>query len=170
MNFQRDFVYETMRELDPDGLERRRIGIKNKKKKDCFTTRGPNWVHSVDGHNKLMKFQNSIFPLAIYGSIDTASRKIMWHKIWTSNSDPRLIGRWYLEFPYEQKIMPSVLRLDKGTETGIMTTMHAFLRTHHKDMDPVDTVIYGPSTSNQVGIVMYLGAMSILILPRKRSN
>ena len=33
LNVQRDFVYETMRELNPDGLERRRIGIKNKKKK-----------------------------------------------------------------------------------------------------------------------------------------
>ena len=152
LNVQRDFVYETMRELDPDGLERRRIGIKNKKKKGCFTTRGPNWVHSLDGHNKLMGFQNNVFPLAIYGSIDTDSRKIMWLKIWTSNSDPRLIARWYLEFLYEQKIMPSMLRVDKGTETGIMTTMHAFLRKDHEDMDPVDTVVYGPSTSNQVSM------------------
>ena len=158
-----------MHELNPDGLECQLIGIKNKKKRDCFTIQGPNWVHSVEGHNKLMGFQNSIFPLAIYSSIDTASQK-MWLKIWTSNSDPRLIGWWYLEFLYEHKIMPLVLWLDKGTETGIMMTMHAFLHSHHKDMDPVDTVIYGPSTSNQVGIVTYLGAMSILILPHKRSN
>ena len=49
-------------------------------------------------------------------------------------------------------IMPSVLRLDKGTETRIMLTMHAFLHSDHKDMDPEDTVIYGPSTSNQVSM------------------
>ena len=49
--------------------------------------------------------------------------------------------------------MPSILRLDKGTETGTLTTMHAFLRSHHKDMDPVETVIYGPSTSSQVSMV-----------------
>jgi beta-xylosidase len=84
--------------------------------------------------------------------IDTASRKIMWLKIWTSNSDPRLIGRWYLEFRYEHKIMPSVLRLDKGTETRIMSTMPAFLHSDHKDMDHEDTVMYGPSTSNQVSM------------------
>lgn len=90
--------------------------------------------------------------LASYGSIDMASRKIMWLKIWTSNSDPRLIARWYLEFRYEHKIMPSVLRVDEGTETGIMTTMQAFLCRDHKDMDPVDTVIYGISTSNQVSM------------------
>ena len=28
--------------------------------------------------------------------------------------------------------------------------MHAFHRQHHGDMDPLETVIYGPSTSNQV--------------------
>ena len=43
--------------------------------------------------------------------------------------------------------------MDKGTETGIMATMHAFLRNKHGDMtDASDTVIYGPSTSNQVSI------------------
>ena len=52
-----------MQELDPKGLERRKVGIKNKKRKECFTTKGPNWVHSVDGHNKLMGFQSDTFPL-----------------------------------------------------------------------------------------------------------
>jgi hypothetical protein len=42
------------------------------------------------------------------------------------------------------------LRLDKGTETVVITTMHAFLRQHHGDMDPNSTIIYGPLTSNQV--------------------
>lgn len=31
-----------------------------------------------------------------------------------------------------------------------MATMHAFVRQQHGDMDPLETVIYGPSTSNQV--------------------
>ena len=31
-----------------------------------------------------------------------------------------------------------------------MATMHAFLNQHHGDMDPAETVIYGPSTANQV--------------------
>ena len=44
-----------------------------------------------------------------------------------------------------------MIRVDKGTETGTMATIHAFLRRHHNDgVDPVDTVLYGPSTSNQV--------------------
>ena len=46
--------------------------------------------------------------------------------------------------------MAAMLRVDKGTETGVMATMHSFLRRHHGDMDPHKTVVYGPSTSNQV--------------------
>ena len=150
LNVPRDLVYTVMKEMDPEGLESRAVGVKNKKKKQPFTTRGPNWVHSVDGHNKLMGFQNDTFPLAIYGSIDTASRKLLWLRVWTNNREPRLIGRWYLEYLYESKVIPSYLRMDRGTETGVMATMHAFLRQDHGDIDPIETVIYGPSTANQV--------------------
>ena len=51
-----------------------------------------------------------------------------------------------------------MIRIDKGTETGIMATIHAYLRRNDNDMDPLDTVIYGKSTSNQVKIVDYLKA------------
>lgn len=40
------------------------------------------------------------------------------------------------------------LRLDKGTETGHMATIHAFLRQDQDD-EPV-TVFYGPSTNNKI--------------------
>ena len=151
LNVPRDMVYAALLGLDPEGLESRKVSIKNKRKKVCFTTRGPNWVHSLDGHNKLMGFQSSTFPLAIYGSIDTASRKLLWLRIWTTNKEPKLIGRWYLEYLYETKVIPSYLRMDRGTETGVMGTMHVFLRNQHGDMmDATETVIYGPSTANQV--------------------
>ena len=120
------------------------------KRKDHFTTRGYNWVHLLAGHDKLMGYQNSTFPLAVYGCMDTASRKLLWLKIWVSNHNPKLIGRWYLEHLYETRIISATLSGDKGTETGTMATMHAFLCRHHSDMDPHETVIYGPSTSNQV--------------------
>ena len=51
----------------------------------------------MDGHAKMMGFQKDAFPLAVYGCIDTASRKLLWLKVWTGNSDPNLIGRFYLE-------------------------------------------------------------------------
>ena len=116
----------------------------------CF-----DWVHSLDGHDKLMGSQNSTFLLAVYGSTDTASRRLLWLRIWVSNSDPKLIARWYLEY-LESRLMPSILRLDKGSETGVMATMHAYLRGNHGGMNPSDTVIFGPSTSNQVSVISFL--------------
>ena len=121
--------------------------------KGRFTTAGPNWVLSLDGHCKLMGFQKDTFPLAVYGCLDTASCKLLFLKVGTRNSDPRVIGLWYHEFLYETKQIASIIRLNKGTETGKMATRHSYLYRHHNDMDPYDTVIYGKSTSNQVLVI-----------------
>ena len=92
-----DKIYDIMYELDPDGLEQRRPGLKKKRAKTGFTIKGQNWFFFVDGHDKLMGYHNSTLRLAIYGCIDTASRKLMWLRVWTTNSKPEIIGRWYLE-------------------------------------------------------------------------
>ena len=39
-----------------------------------------------------------------------------------------------------------------------MALMHSFLRQHHGDMDPVKTVMYGPSASNQVCVLFLCDA------------
>ena len=113
-------------------------------------TKGPNWIHSLDGHAKLMGYQKSTFPLAIYGCLDSASRKLLWLKSWATNSDPKIIGRWYFEHLYETKVIAQNLGIDKGTETGEMSTMHAFLMSELGAEDPVSSVVFGPSTSTQV--------------------
>ena len=46
------------------------------------------------------------------------------------------------------------LRLDRGSETGIMATIHAYLRQTHEDVDASNTVHYGPSTNNKVIITL----------------
>jgi len=159
LNVPRNLVHTVMFDLDPEGLETRCPTGRKRTTKGHFSIKGTNWVHSMDGHDKLMGYQNSTFPLAIYGSIDTARRKkILWLKIWTGNLDPKRITRWYLEHLYETRTIASHIRIDKGTETGTMATMHSYLRQNHGDMNPFDTVIYGPSTPNQVGD--YLRIMS----------
>ncbi|XP_028412603.1 uncharacterized protein LOC114535505 [Dendronephthya gigantea] len=146
----RDLVYAAMYDAFPDVLEQRAPQCKKKEPKGHFSSPGPNFVHSLDGHDKIMGYQNNTFPLAVYGCIDTCSRKVLWAKAWTTNSDPNVIGRFYLEYLYKTRTIASKLRLDKGTETGVMSTIHAFLRQKHGDMDPVETVIFGPSTANQI--------------------
>ena len=97
--------------IDPSGLVARGgVGRKKSaKEKGNFTSLRTNWVHALDGHDKLMGYQNSTFPLAIYGCMDTASRKLLWLRVWMSNHDPQLIGRWYLEYLMESLFIPSMI-------------------------------------------------------------
>ena len=49
--------------------------------------------------------------------------------------------------------MPSMMRLDRETGTGTMATVKAFLRRNQDDMgEPCESIVYGPSTSNQVSL------------------
>ena len=62
LNVPRDLVHDVMYELDEEGLAARRPCQKQKCNKGHFTTKGVNWVFSLDGHDKLMGYQNSTFP------------------------------------------------------------------------------------------------------------
>ena len=150
LNVPRDLVNAMMKDLDAESVEARAPAAKKKMRTVHFSTKGTNWVHSLDDHDKLMGYPNSTYPIAIYGSIDSANRKILWLRVWVTNSDLEVIGRFYLEHLYETRLISSLLRVDKGTETTVLSTMHAFLRRRHGDMEPTNTVLYGPSTSNQV--------------------
>lgn len=98
-----------------------------------------------------MDFAKDTFPLAVYGMQDVFSGYLVYLKVWMSNSNPKLVGRWYLEHLYKSKVISCRLRLDKGTETGIMATIHSFLRKEHEDVsNAADTVQYGPSTCNKI--------------------
>ncbi len=47
--------------------------------------------------------------------------------------------------------MPSRLRLNKGTETVDMATMHSYILSKHCGIeDAEDCVIHGPSTENKI--------------------
>ena len=120
LNVPRDVVYAVMYNVDPVALEERAPQFKKKKPKSNFTSRGSNWVHSLDGHDKPMGYQNSTFPIAVYGCMDTCSRKILWIRVWMSNSDPNIIGRFYLEHLFKSRKIAAKLRLDRGSETGVM--------------------------------------------------
>ena len=60
---------------------------------------------SLDGHDKLCGYQKSVFPLCIYGGQDTYSGRINFLKIWTTNNDPKVIGRFYYNYLQENRGM-----------------------------------------------------------------
>ena len=147
----RHLVHNVLFDLDPEGLADRSLQAKKKKQKEPFTSNGPLWVVSVDGHDKLCGYQNWMFPLGIYGFIDTFSRKVLSLKVLYSNSDPNTIAKLYFDLLYETKELPMFLRMDRGSETGKMATMHTFLMSKQNILDdPVDSVAYGPSTTNKI--------------------
>ena len=67
-----------------------------KKTKCRFSSVGPNWVHSMNGHDKLIRCQKTTFPsLAVYGCMNIASRKLLFIRDWTSSNNPVYPARWY---------------------------------------------------------------------------
>ena len=50
----------------------------------------------MDGHDKFMGYQNGTFSLAVYGCMDTASRKLFFIPTWASSSNPVYPGRCYM--------------------------------------------------------------------------
>ena len=103
LNVTRDQVYVAMTDGYREGLENRKPILKKKKTKSTFSSAGPYWVLSMDGHDKLMGYQNTTFPLAVYGCMDTASLKLLLICAWTSNNNPVYPVRWYFEYLYESK-------------------------------------------------------------------
>ncbi|KXJ10617.1 hypothetical protein AC249_AIPGENE2744 [Exaiptasia diaphana] len=153
LNVPRDVVYAAMGEVNPAGLEARGgVGQpKRPKRTNAFVTGGPNCCMSLDGHDKLCGYQNWMFPLAIYGGLDTYSGRVNFLKVWTTNSSPKIIGRFYLEYLEECRVLPQTLRIDRGTETDIMAAIHCFLREPQGDLEDVtESVLYGPSTQNKI--------------------
>ena len=72
LNVTWEQVYNVMYALDPEGLKNRgSVAAKKMRRKDNFPTKESDWVHSLDGYNKLMGYQNSTFPLAIHGCMDS---------------------------------------------------------------------------------------------------
>ena len=92
----RHLVHKIQFDLDPDGLQGRSLQNKRRRTKEPFTSRGPLWVLSADRHDMLCGYQNWMFPLGLYGFIDTFSRKLLSLTVVFSNSDSRVIGRFYL--------------------------------------------------------------------------
>ena len=84
-------------------------------------------------------FQNSNF------------RDVLFSNVYSSSSNPLLIGRMYLKYLFDTEMLPVNLRMDRGIETGKLATIHVSLRNQHRPKeDPNDSIIYGPLTSNKI--------------------
>ena len=57
----------------------------------------------------------------------------------------------YIEHLLQIRLLSTYIRIDRGTETGKMATIHAYLVNKIGIMDDAtDSIIYGPSASNKI--------------------
>ena len=91
------------------------------------------------------------------------SRKIIWLKVASTNSDPRSVLQFYLEsVEHIQGTTrglgcPALIRIDDGTETLIGTTHIAFRSQQNDELSGANSIRYGKSPANVVSSIdMYI--------------
>ena len=131
-----------LRRLDPAGVaERKRHKLKRRK----YSSPGPNYCWHVDGNDKLKHFG---FP--IHGAVDGYSHRVMWLYVDTTNNDPKVMARYFVDCVEEVKGCPSLVRTDCGTENVVIAGVQSFLRAKcNDDLAGEKAHHYGPSTGNQ---------------------
>ena len=81
------------------------------------------------------------------------SRKVLWVKAGRTNRDPKVVAAYFLDFLKEEKVAPRVIRIDRGSENVRISCIQRAIRSFdHDRMAGNNSVIIGPSTSNQVTI------------------
>ena len=133
----RNIVRQVLKILDPEGVQGRRRN---------YSTKGPNYLWHIDGYDKFKPFG-----FCVHGAIDGYSRKILWLEVSSSNNDPGIITKYYLDYARQIGGTSRVIRADRGTENAgnIAVTQHFFRRLARDDFRAEKSFMYGRSTANQ---------------------
>ncbi|XP_063684502.1 uncharacterized protein LOC134825858 [Bolinopsis microptera] len=145
-------VEDELLEIEPENVARRDPANKLKHvQKGDFSVKGPNYLYSLDGHDKLAGLFGATFDIHIYGAMDTFSRKVMVMKVAHTNKNPKIVGKMYFDFVMKNRFIPRRIRVDRGTETGEIAAIQLFLlQKNGFPQTPIEGVIYGPSTANRI--------------------
>ena len=110
-----------------------------------YKARGPNHLWHLDGYDKLKPFG-----FCIHGCIDGYSRRIMWLEVGTTNNDPRVIAKYFIDCVRQVQGTASIVRADRGTENVKVAGIQRFLRRNDTDsFSGNSSFMYGKSVSNQ---------------------
>lgn len=125
--------------LDPQGVQLRK---RNRLRRRQYLNKGPNYLWHLDSYDKLKPYG-----IAINGCIDGFSRHIMWLKVSYTNSDPRIIGGYFMEVVRHLKGCPKMLRTDMGTENRYVEQIQNYFNERNIFHEII--FISGRSTANQ---------------------
>jgi hypothetical protein len=136
-------LFEAVKRVNPEGVRRRlnqRIRVKRK-----LRVPGPNFMWSIDAHDKLKKFG-----FEIYAGIDAYARYITWCYCGVSAHTQFAVFAQYIRVIENHGYFPFFLRSDRGVETVMAADAHLAL---HKKFDPntsfSNVYRYGTSKMNQ---------------------
>ena len=107
---------------------------------------GPDWIWSIDGHDKL-----SPFGIEIYAYIDVYSRNIIWIYVRISNRISYSVVYQYLITCAKLGYCLKLFRADRGGELPLIAEAHfVFSRLINPDVKRIeDCFWFGKSTKNQ---------------------
>ena len=128
--------------LDPEGTAQRR---KRRLLRRSYSSKGPDYLWHIDSYDKLSRYG-----VCINGCVDGFSRRVMWLNVYHTNSDPRMIGGYYLEVVQSLCGCPRIICGDAGTENTYVRDIQRFLRLDNDDaMAGYNSYMEGRSTVNQ---------------------
>ena len=65
--------------------------------------------------------------------MDGFSRKIIWLFVGSTNNDPLIIASYYLKLVKENRVVPRLVRADRGSESRALGGIQQFFRRNHDD-------------------------------------
>ncbi|KAI1430475.1 hypothetical protein GGR50DRAFT_698997, partial [Xylaria sp. CBS 124048] len=120
INLSRDAVFKVYGEFHNEAIQRRLELAR--RRRGGWTTPGPNYIWSVDGHLKLARFG-----FEIYAGMDAFSRYITWFFVGFSALTARSVFAQYMYIIKQYGFIPQMMRSDRGGETTMMAAAHYVL-------------------------------------------
>ena len=136
IHIQRERVRESLRRVDPRGMEERFRLVLHRRK---YNVPMPNSLWHIDGHHKLIRWR-----IVVHGGIDGYSRLPVYMKASTNNRADTVLGCF--SKAVEQYGLPSRVRCDKGGEN---VKVSEFMLQHPDRGPGRRSCIAGRSVHNQ---------------------
>ncbi|KLO05213.1 hypothetical protein SCHPADRAFT_788218, partial [Schizopora paradoxa] len=116
--------------IEPEAVQARKY---RKFVRRSFYTRGVNEFWCMDQHDKMKKYG-----LRYHVCLEPTSGKILWLKVWWTNSNPRIVLKYFLDVVKELGCeleavsptpdIPSFTMSDKGTKNNLVANIQTLVR------------------------------------------
>lgn len=149
-----DDVRDALAYFDPQGTIARRRGPNRSRQTGEFVVPGPDFMWSIDGHDK---FRN--YGIEIYAGVDVYSRRIQWIYVGNSNRRQTSILYQMVAILEDRNRCPKFWRSDRGKEVLLLADSHySFYQKYRETQGDTpeqlnslrfrDCYMFGTSTAN----------------------